>query len=357
MIRFTWLQYRTQAAWALGALAILAIVLAVSGIQVAHAYDATVAACKQRGDCAAALSGFPDKVDPEWLWGLLDALVIAVPGLTGMFLGAPLAAREFETGTFRLAWTQGISRTRWLAVKLAVVGAATMAVAGLLSLMVTWWSSPIDTATMNRLNLQSFPGGGIAPVGYAAFAFTLGLTAGVLIRRTVPAMAVTLVVFTAVQLAFPALVRPHLIPPVQASSALSMASIQDVGSGGPTGPGSTLFVQAQADAPPGAWVLSSQILTPAGRPASTEPASVCASQQSTRNECTGYIASLHLRQTSTYQPVSRYWPLQWCETAIYLVLALLLAGLCYLRIRPGHGAGLNVRHRTSQPTPALQGSP
>jgi MFS family permease len=358
MIRFTCLQYRTQAAVALGALAILAIALTVTGIGVAHAYDATVAACRQRGDCAAALAAFPDTVDPEWQWALLRAVVIAVPGLIGMFWGAPLAAREFETGTFRLAWTQGITRTRWLAVKLAVVGAASMAAAGLLSLMATWWSSPIDTATMNRLSSYSFAGGGIAPVGYAAFAFTLGVTAGLLIRRTVPAMAVTLVIFAAVQLAFPGWVRPHLIPPVQASAALSTASIQQTGSGSSSGPGSPLFVQAQPDAPPGAWVLSNQILTPAGRPASTKPASACGSQSSTRDECTGYITSLHLRQTTTYQPASRYWPLQWIETAIYLALALLLAGLCYLRIHPRRSPRPDIhRPRAIHPAPALERSP
>jgi hypothetical protein len=358
MIRFTWFQYRTQALVVLGVLAALAIVLTVSGIQVAHAYDATVAACRQRGNCATALRSFPDTIDPEWQWGLFAVLVLAVPGLIGMFWGAPLAAREFETGTFRLAWTQGITRTRWLAVKLAVVGGASMAVAGLLSLMVTWWSAPIDTATMNRLTAQSFPAGGIVPVGYAAFAFTLGLTAGLLIRRTVPAMAVTLVIFIAVQLAFPGWVRPHLIAPVQANSALSTASINAVGSGGSPGPGASLFVQAKADAPPGAWILSSQILTPAGRPASTERASVCGGPAPSFSECTGYIASLHLRQTATYQPLSRYWPLQWIETAIYLALALLLAGLCYLRIRPRRSAPPDIhRPRAIHPAPALERSP
>jgi hypothetical protein len=57
-------------------------------------------------------------------------------------------ARELETGTYRLAWTQSVTRTRWLAVKLGVVGLTSVAVAGLLSLMVTWWSSPIDRANL-----------------------------------------------------------------------------------------------------------------------------------------------------------------------------------------------------------------
>ena len=147
-----------------------------------------------------------------------------------MFWGAPLVAREFETGTFRLAWTQGVTRTRWLAAKLAIAGAAAIAVAELLSLMVTWWSSPIHKA---NAGYTAFTSGsfhsGIAPAGYAAFAFALGVTAGLLIRRTLPAMAVTLAIFAAVIIAFPFWVRPHLIPPVQTTSALSLASVAVTG--------------------------------------------------------------------------------------------------------------------------------
>src|ERR1035437_8616701 len=106
MIRFTWLQFRTQAAVAIGGLAIVAVVLAITG---PHVFD---------------------------LYGLftwLGFLVIVIPGIIGVFWGAPLVARELEAGTFRLAWTQSVTRTRWLVIKLAVIGLASMAVAGLLS--------------------------------------------------------------------------------------------------------------------------------------------------------------------------------------------------------------------------------
>ena len=63
----------------------------------------------------------------------LGILVIVVPGVLGLFWGAPLVARELQTGTYRLAWTQSVSRRRWLLVKLGVVGLAAMATAGLLS--------------------------------------------------------------------------------------------------------------------------------------------------------------------------------------------------------------------------------
>jgi hypothetical protein len=68
--------------------------------------------------------------------------------------------------------------------------------------------------SQGRFSSLVFATHGITPLGYAAFAFTLGTaTAGALIRRTVPAMAVTLAIFAAVQVAMPLWVRPHLIPP------------------------------------------------------------------------------------------------------------------------------------------------
>jgi hypothetical protein len=355
MIRFAWLRFRTQALVTVGVLAVLAVVLAVSGIQLAHAYGTAVAACEQQQhhDCATAPSAFPVNSDGT-LFGLLSALVIAVPGLIGMFWGAPLAAREFETGTFRLAWTQGITRTRWLAAKIALLGLFSVAVSGLLSLMVTWWSSPIRTVKMDPLNPADFHSGGIVPAGYAAFAFTLGLTAGLLIRRTLPAMAVTLAIFTAVVLAFPMWVRPHLIPPAQTTVRLSSASIDGVEQV------SDGRMQVQTGPPdlPGAWVLSIQLTTPAGRPASTVPdAQACEARTSSFQDCGAYVESLHLRQTVTYQPASRYWPLQWFETGIYLALALALAGLSLWWIRRDRSARLSIRPaRTRQPALALRDS-
>jgi len=110
-----------------------------------------------------------------------------------------------------LAWNQSVTRTRWLAVKLGLVGVASMATAGLFSLMVTWWAAPIDKVVMNRITPELFPARGIAPIGYAAFAFALGVAAGVLVRRTVPAMAVTLAIFALIQVVMPVWVRPYPI--------------------------------------------------------------------------------------------------------------------------------------------------
>ena len=316
----------------------------MTGFHLADVYNAAVAPCQRHNDCAAVLQAFPPAPD-RTVWSLMDALVIAVPGLIGIFWGAPLVAREFETGTFRLAWTQGISRTRWLAVKLGVVGAVSMIVAGLLSLMVTWWSSPARPGVPGTGSRPaSFHESGVVPVGYAAFAFALGVTAGMIIRRTLPAMAVTLVIFAAVQFAVPIWVRPHLIPPVTATSALNLGSVVEWGAtNAGRGNGGDLFILSQPDVP-GAWLFSNEIITQAGRPASTEPGTqACGGGASTIQSCRAYLATLHLRQELSYQPASRYWPLQWLETAIYLAAALVLSGLCFVRIRRGRPAGGDVR--------------
>jgi ABC-type transport system involved in multi-copper enzyme maturation permease subunit len=120
---------------------------------------------------------------------------LGLPAILGMFWGAPLVARELESGTFRLAWTQGRSRLRWLGAKLAVVGFTTLAVQGLLSLMMTWWWSPVGRANPNRFSPALFGTFGVAPIGYAAFALAMGIAAGIVFRRTLPAMAATLAVF------------------------------------------------------------------------------------------------------------------------------------------------------------------
>jgi hypothetical protein len=348
MIRFTWLRFRLQAAVAFGALVIIAVILALTGFHMADVYNTIVAPCQRHNDCAAVLQAFPPAPDRTIL-GLMNDLVTAVPALIGIFWGAPLVAREFETGTFRLAWTQGISRTRWLAVKLGVVGAFSMILAGLLSLMATWWSGPFDQAYQVRITPTVFHTSGIVPVGYAAFAFALGVTAGMFIRRTLPAMAVTLVIFAAVQLAVPVWMRPHLLPPVTTSSALNLGSVVEWGgsNAGASNDGGLLVVTQPSL--PGAWVLSNQVVTSAGRPTSTEPATqACVGPATTMQSCRAYVTTLHLRQELTYQPASRYWPLQWLESGIYLAAALLLSGLCFLRIRRGRPAGGDVRRGPGQ---------
>ncbi len=123
MIRFASLQFRTQAAVAFGALAVFAVVLGLTGPYIVHLYDTTVATCGARGDCSSATATF---LSSYRVLQDLGNVVIVLPTIIGIFWGAPLVAHGLETGTHRLVWTQSVTRTRWIAVKLGLVGLASM---------------------------------------------------------------------------------------------------------------------------------------------------------------------------------------------------------------------------------------
>ena len=341
MIRLTWRQFRTQALVALGALVFVAVVSAITGPHLVHLYETTVATCARYGDCSAATTAFLRNDSSLRTW--LDIGVIVVPGIIGIFWGAPLVARELEAGTYRLAWTQSVTRTRWLAVKLGVIGLASMATAGLLSLMLTWWASPLDRASMNLFG--SFDQRDIVPVGYAAFAFALGVTTGVLIRRPLPAMVVTLVALLTARLAFIHWIRPHLIAPMIRAFALNPTST-GFGSSGFLlfGSGPATLQPASPDIP-NAWITSTQIVDRAGHALTTQvlnsdcpgiggsgPAGgghthVPAAAQQALHDCVAKVGATY-HEVVTYQPANRYWAFQWFELAIFLVLAFILAGCC-----------------------------
>jgi hypothetical protein len=339
MTWLTWRQSRAQTVAAAAALAALAIVLVLTGPNLAHLYDSSgIATCHPYASCHTLADTFGNnlsKLDIVLYCIGLGVLLLA-PGLIGLFWGAPLVTREIEARTFPLAWNQSVTRTRWMAVKLGVVGLLAMATAGLLSLMVTWWSSPIDTSlglgttsgfNLTRLGPTLFDSRDITPVGYAALAFAVGVTAGVLLRRTVPAMAATLATFAAVQVAWAIWIRQHLIAPVHTVVALNPANVFQV-----KDVDNNLIISAMPNfTQQGAWVLSSQIVDKSGHPAHITAPQICFGNNF--QPCQAWIGRLHLRQVVSYEPASRFWDFQWAETAIFLALALALGGFCTWWIR------------------------
>jgi hypothetical protein len=351
MIRFAWRQSRTQTLVAAALLALAATALGVTGPHLVHLYDAALSGCAASGDCQAALQAFQQS--DRTLQIALNALGVLVPAVIGLFWGAPLVARELEAGTFRLAWTQSVTRARWLAVRLVLVGLISMAVAGLFSLMVTWWFSPLDRATGSPFN--AFDYRDIVPLGYAAFAFALGVTLGTLTRRTLPAMAVALVTFFAVRLTMSFWIRPRLIAPAHQALALNPATTGYGYQGFVLGSHPSSLLPASPNIP-GAWITSTQIVNKAGQPLSAQflssscpwlggahvsgPTSGAGSSHSqvpsgTEQNIQGCVATVGktYHEVVTYQPASHYWPLQWYELAIYLGIAVLLGGFCVWRIR------------------------
>ena len=322
MIWASWRQFRSQGAVALAALAIIAVILAVTGAHLVHVYDSTIVPCKAHGDCKTLIANFTSS------YGFLQDLgtvLVVVPGFVGVFWGAPLVARELEAGTFRLAWTQSFSRSRWLTAKVGLVGLASVAVTGLFSLMLTWWSSPIDRVKMSPFTF--FDHRDLVPIGYAAFAFALGLTTGVLIRRTLPAMAVTLVGFVAVRTFIAHSVRTRFARPITFSKRLNARDAICSGAG----------------CPPlrsGEFVLSNNLVNASGQVVNTVGCTdgVRVSRGSTLPNPAAiqhaYQACLtQYRQVQVYQPDSRYWPFQWYEAAIFVSLAVILIGFSFWWVR------------------------
>jgi len=341
MIWLTWRQFRVSTSVLLGALAAGVVVLAVTGPQLSDLWrDAGETFFDQlaadRGKTVVFYAG-------TWL-------LYALPAVVGVFWGAPMIARELEAGTHRLVWTQSITRTRWLASKLGVaaVGAA---VVGLGGLAITWWSGPIDDAvaqgysdpgmlSVPRIRPELFAARGIVPVGMTVLALVIGVTAGMLVRRAIAAMAITLAVVVAVQLLMAGLVQGHLLPPKQLTTTITEENLTELTGRPSPGPEHITIerIGVSIDSP-GAWITENKTFDSAGHVVQVFPTWVsdCArppgQSDAGSQACFDRLAAEGYRQHVEYQPASRFWTLQLVETGLLLALAALLSGFCFWRIR------------------------
>jgi len=318
MIWLTWRQMRTQVLVAAIGLAVFAAYLIVLGLRIRHDYTADVINCVP-SDCGNSRRLFADRYVAQV--SLLGLLLMALPGLIGAFWGAPLVARELETRTDRLVWNQSVTRARWLAVKLLVVGVVAVAVTGAFSLLLTWSASRYDQWVGGRFAAMNFGACNVVPLGYAAFAFVLGVLVGLLVRRTLPAMAITLGVFAVLQIAVPAAIRPHLLPPVTTTVRYSTDVMQHArGFGINPDKGANIHGYTM----PGTWPMreTARIYNADGTPYTAEQARTCIAGDPDKD-----FACMET------QPAGRYWPFQWIELSAYTLLALLLAGFSFWWLR------------------------
>jgi hypothetical protein len=339
MTWLTWRQFRVSAVVVLAALAAFAVVLAVTGPQLADLYS------QEPSDFFARLGLDTPK---QTVFHVGTALAYAVPAIVGVFWGAPLVARELEAGTHRLVWTQSVTRTRWLGTKLAVTGLAALG-AGLFGLALTWWCGTIDDALLAghsdsslmgvpRLSRILFGARGILPAGLAVLALVVGVTASLVLKRSIAAMAVTLVAVVGIQIALPVLVQPHLLDPHIALETFSVDSIDGIMAGGPPGSADSTIREIRVElSAPGAWEISQQTVDAAGDPIEEFPSwtSECrpGPGPGAMDACLQRLADEGYRQQVTYVPASDFWTLQLIETGLVLVLAAGLTGFCFWRIR------------------------
>jgi len=305
----TWRQYRYQGALAAALLAALAVALLISGLHAAWVWHSALAACTKANSCgnvgnlSLSSSAFTTLV----------VATSAVPLLPGLFWGAPMVASELEAGTNQFAWTQSITKRRWLAVKAGWLLLGAVVLAGAVSAIVTWWSGPYDALLGDGFAANRFDVTDIVPVGYAIFALALGICAGLLLRRTIPAMAVTLGGFVAVRVLISQWLRLHYMTPVTVYYNLA-------GNWSPTGAYlgvSQGIIGPNGQAPPAA--SSGANLNGMSVPAE------CAQS----NNIQSCLAAHGYRGYLSYQPANRFWAFQGIETGIFVVLAAILLAITF----------------------------
>jgi hypothetical protein len=310
-----WLSWRQQRTETLIAALVLAIVVAFvvpSGLHIASVYDSqSIGSCVAHptAGCREALDAFAGRWDP--LLNIVGWFNL-VPAVIGALLATPLLL-DFERGTHRLAWTQSVTRGRWLLVRLLVLALAAVLSASLLTASMTWWRAPLDAAG-SRLQ-DGFDFEGIAPTAYTLFAAALVLAIGVVLRRTATAIGLAFVAFFVIRIGIEGWVRQRFEPAVHRTWA--------------EGRGPDLR---------GAWILSQlrALRVLKGYPTDRSRIDSClrASTKSVDNVC---LARHHVVEYASvvYQPASRFWLFQGIETGIFgaLTVALVLFSVWWIRKR------------------------
>src|SRR5438132_90859 len=309
-----WRQHRQQALSGAITLALLTVLLLLTGLHMHSVFnDSGLGRClvSRHHDCGNLQSAFESR------FSTLRQLVpffMALPALLGLFWGAPVIGRELEQATHVCVWTQGVTRLRWLSSKLAALLALTLVLTVSYALLISWWLGPLNRSTGDRFQPGIFDQQGLVPVAYAVFALALGIAAGAVLKRTMPAMAATLVGFVGLRILVASLARRHFTAPVK----------------------STYVPLPGADVThPGAWVFSQHTYDSAGRVVSPfdVPSTCPPTLHPTTAALDRCIRAHGFLNTDVYQPASRFWLFQGIEAALFGGLAVALLALTFWWVR------------------------
>jgi hypothetical protein len=316
-----WVTYRQHRPALTGAavfLGLISVYLLIMGLQINHAY-AVVAACRPVG--SGVCRQMKDAFDHGY-WGgggssamqaggaqTISSLMLVVPVVLGAFLGAPLLARELETGTFRFAWTQGCGRVRWAVSKLLLLAVVVTGVTWAFTELFSYYYHPfLVDGQVSRLLPLAFGLLGMAFAAWTLAAFAVAVFFGALIRRTVPAMAATLATWTVLAIGTAVALRQHYQAPVRTT-------------GNP---------------PAGSWILGNYATGPGGQHSLNQlyqqaPASV--QNSADPNALTNWLAQQHYTQWTSYEPASRFWHFQLIEGGWLLALSAILIAAAIWMVR------------------------
>ncbi|MFJ3899964.1 ABC transporter permease [Streptomyces sp. NPDC090025] len=286
--------------------ALTAVLLAAAAMTALRIWDARHPATSDDNTAYQTLTWAMENAGPA---------LLLLPLLAGAFVAGPLIAREFETGTHRLALTQSVTPAAWLRAKLLTVTAALLA--GTLPLLAVWhlgWTRIHGTALGQWGERGPYEASGIVLIAYDLAAVAVGALVGQLIRRTLLAMAATGTITGLILLTLGAL-RWSFLPTTRA-----------------TGPASP--IGSYPELPHDALTVDSGLLTASGArfdgSACWSPAQRAAESGGTWSDGawnTAYDSCLADHQVTTrytdYHPVSHFWPTQLIETGIVLTIAAL----------------------------------
>ena len=316
MIWATWRMERSLYLVAGAMLAVIAILLALAGAHQEAVWTTfSNLHCDQPGSSSGCMSAADSYYSASRFSSTGVVIGFLAPGLLGLVLGAPIVAREIGQSTNRLAWTQSITRTRWLLLKLGVGAIATAVLIGALTPVFQWWTEAVQRG--DRVVPPNFDISGLVPVAYALFAFMLGALLGALVQRTGWAFALGVPLFGAFRFLERTYIRPGLVPPVYTSTTQT--------------------------APSNNWVLNQGYL-PLGQSSSGHGIS-WQSEGGAMDSCTnpGSGKAVHsvqhcesvlrLHYVVQMQPGSHYWTLQLAEAGVFVAAAGALCMLTVVAVR------------------------
>jgi hypothetical protein len=310
MIWVGWRQQRTETLIAAGILVLLSALLIPTGLDMASVYHHDgLSAClgaHPSSLCKQTVQAFGERF--RHLGGLL-AWFTLVPGLIGVLLAAPFVL-DLENGTYRLAWTQSITRRRWITTKLGITIAIAILAVLALTLLMIWWHGPLDRLN-GRMDNSVYDSEGSVPLGYTLLALGLALAVGAVWRRTVPALVVAFIGYFASRIFVDTWLRQRLVSPLTATW-----------SAGPSGRG------AAPASTKNAWVLIEGPSDKLGHLFSSSPRPTACLQQlgnqakAVAPTCPGPHLAAYMH--AVYQPASRFWLLQGIETSLFAGAGIVL---------------------------------
>jgi hypothetical protein len=320
----TWRQHRTALIGVGAFVGALALLLLIVGLQLHHAYTAAIA-CHPAASagCNALANNF------NGIGNFLSngTLLQVVPPLIGAFVGGPVLSREFETGTFRYAWTQGFGAWRWTLAKLVGLGVVVAAATGLLSVLASWFFQPYFAAaaagsqsmiTKTPLDPALFDLRGFAYAGWTLAAFAIGALAGILIRRVVPTIVATLAVYAGLAFGVGWWLRQHYLTPLVTRGLNVPGEARIVSQWGVRG-GHVVFTGPPSYPIYQQYCPNVDGLGKGGGPPPADPL-----------QC---LVQHGFSFFTSYQPASRFWPFQWIESGWLLALSIVMVCVTVLMVR------------------------